>query len=66
MPLVLVRLEERMDGSGVWDLYLHDPAPARPQHGEYDGEDAARAELARIYEWGRVDGEWVIDRPEPY
>lgn len=58
VPLVLVRLEQRMDGSGIWDLYVHDPAPARPQHAAYGSEADARAALARVYEWGAVDGEW--------
>jgi hypothetical protein len=60
IPLVHVRLEERPDGG--WDLYLSDPARARPQHARYATEAAARAELERIYAAGQVDGEWRIRR----
>lgn len=65
VPIAVVRLEERMDGSGLWDLYLNDPATEqRPQHWTLT-EDRAWAELARVYEWGAVDGEWRKHRPKP-
>lgn len=65
-PLAMLRLEERMDGSGMWDLYLNDPASGPRQHAEHPNEASARAELERVYEAGRADGEWRIHRPEPY
>ncbi|MFI6266168.1 hypothetical protein [Micromonospora sp. NPDC051006] len=61
IPLAHVRLEERADGTG-WDLYLSDPARAPSQHVRYDTEDAARAELERIYREGQADGEWRITK----
>jgi len=63
VPLAHVRLEQRMDGSGRWDLYLADPASARPQHAVYGSEQEARDELERVYAAGRADGDWRIHRP---
>jgi hypothetical protein len=73
LPLALVRLLEHRDGSGRWAVQLD---VNDPQEGEeptqvvvFEGEDApqaARAELERIYEAGRVDGRWRIRQPDAY
>jgi hypothetical protein len=61
VPAAHVRLEERTDGTG-WDVYLADPASGPSQHARYPDEDAARAELARVYAAGRDRGEWRVNR----
>lgn len=63
IPLAHVRLEQRADDSGKWDLYLNDPAAGPTQHAEFPDEAAAREQLDRIYVEGRADGEWRISRP---
>jgi hypothetical protein len=65
VPLAHVRLEERMDGSG-WDLYVSDPASAPSQHARHPDEPSARAALERIYDQGRMDGEWRVRRHGGY
>lgn len=61
--LALVRLEQRMDGSGVWEVLLNSPAASPTQRAEHPDEQSARAELERVYESGRAYGEWMIRRP---
>lgn len=65
LPLALVRLFERVDGSG-WEIRLNDPASGLTQQAEYADEQQARAELARIYAEGEKGGEWRISRPDGY
>ncbi|MFI2663291.1 hypothetical protein [Micromonospora carbonacea] len=64
VPLAHVRLEERMDGSGAWDIYVSDPASAPSQHARWPDEDGARSELERLYAAGSVDGNWRITRSD--
>ncbi|MGI5144780.1 hypothetical protein ACQEVC_45435 [Plantactinospora sp. CA-294935] len=39
--LAMVRLEQRMDGSGIWVVLVNDPAKAPTEHGEFTTEAAA-------------------------
>lgn len=69
LPLAVVRLFEYRDGSGRWEIRLNDPASGPVQVAMFDGDEAeklARAELDRVYEAGRVDGEWRIRQPDAY
>ncbi|MFI5838030.1 hypothetical protein ACIA5A_30605 [Micromonospora sp. NPDC051300] len=51
-----LRLEEHMDGTGVWTVLLNSPASAPTQRAELPDEQAARAEMARIRAEGSADG----------
>ncbi|WP_422744377.1 hypothetical protein ACN27B_08790 [Micromonospora sp. WMMD754] len=69
LPLALVRLFEHRDGSGRWEIRLNSPASAPSQVAVFDGDQAerdARAELARIYTDGGLDGQWRVRRPDAY
>ncbi|MFG2109468.1 hypothetical protein [Micromonospora chersina] len=57
------RLEQRMDGSGVWGVLLNSPAGTPTQRAEHPDEQSARAELERLYAEGRTYGEWKVRRP---
>jgi len=64
LPHALLRLFERVDGSGVWEVWLD---VNNPQEGEkplqvveHPDEESARAELARMYATGR----WRIRQPD--
>lgn len=65
IPLALVRLQQRMDGSGIWDVLLNSPARAPTQSAEHPDEQSARAELGRIYAEGCQRGRWTIRRRDP-
>lgn len=60
--LAMIRLEQQMDGSGKWLIYLNNPAADPRQEAEFDDEDTARAELGRLYAEGRSRGRWRISR----
>jgi hypothetical protein len=67
IPLALVRLIERMDGSGVWEVLLNSPAEQQqPKRWERPDEAGARTELERVYAAGRADGEWQVHRHDGY
>ncbi len=64
----MVRLEERMDGSGKWVILLNSPAGEQePQVVEFDDEESARAALEQVYADGeQQDGVWLKFPREPY
>ncbi len=66
LPLALVRLFEHRDGSGRWEIRLNSPASEASQVVVFDGEQAARAELGRIYADGEPDGTWRVREPDAY
>ncbi|MFI6238328.1 hypothetical protein ACIBEF_00450 [Micromonospora sp. NPDC050795] len=63
LPLALVRLFERMDGTG-WEVWLDVNHPREGEKPltvvEHPDEESARAELARLYS----TGEWRIRQPD--
>jgi hypothetical protein len=63
VPLALVRLLERMDGSGIWVVLLNHPAASPTETAEHPDEQSARAELDRLYAEGAQSGVWRIRRP---
>lgn len=65
IPLTMLRLEERVDGSGVWDVLLNSPAASPTQRGEFPDERSARAEMERLHAEGRAYGQWRVHRPSP-
>lgn len=65
LPLALVRLFERTDGTG-WEIKLNDPASGPTREVVHPDEQSARAELARIYAAGEQDGQWRIRQPDAY
>lgn len=66
IPLALLRLEERMDGSGIWDVLLNSPAAAPTRRAEHPDERSARGELEQLLAEGRQYGEWRIRQAERY
>ncbi|MGN9802078.1 hypothetical protein [Micromonospora sp. L32] len=53
----VVRLEQRMDGSGTWVVLLNSPAEVQePTRWEFPDEASARRKLAGIYREGREKG----------
>ncbi|MEU6204604.1 hypothetical protein ABZ814_13565 [Micromonospora musae] len=65
LPLALVRLFERTDGTG-WEIKLNDPASGTTVEVTHPDEQSARAELARIYAEGERSGRWRIRQPDAY
>ncbi|WP_431728567.1 hypothetical protein [Verrucosispora sp. TAA-831] len=47
IPYALVRVGERMDGSGMWDVLVNHPAGNPTEQVERPDEQSARAEAAR-------------------
>ncbi|WP_285787778.1 hypothetical protein [Micromonospora sp. NBRC 101691] len=62
LPLALVRLFERMDGSDVWEVRLNYPAASPTQSVEHPDEQSAQAEVERLYAEGRQHGVWRVRR----
>ncbi|MEU4777458.1 hypothetical protein [Micromonospora sp. NPDC023633] len=53
----MVRLIERMDGSGIWEVLLNSPARQQePRRWERPDEAGARAVLESIYAEGEATG----------
>lgn len=78
-PLAWVRVCERMDGSGVWEVWLNWPAEAPREVVEHPNDKSAYAGAARLYadeparkELGEVYGVdperilWRIRQPDGY
>lgn len=60
IPLATVRLEQRMDGSGVWVVLLNSPAEEQqPKRWERPDIESAREVLTAIYAEGEsLGGRW--------
>ena len=59
VPEAMVRLEERMDGTG-WLLHVNHPAREPTVTTEHPDPRSARAHLERVYAAGRELGRWEI------
>ncbi|MFG3639072.1 hypothetical protein ACGF3C_02210 [Micromonospora sp. NPDC047762] len=65
LPLALVRLFERMDGTG-WEVRLNSPAEAPATMVDRPDEASARAELERVYADGEQYGRWRKRQPDAF
>ncbi|PZG17815.1 hypothetical protein C1I95_14795 [Micromonospora craterilacus] len=74
IPYALIRVEQRMDDSGIWDVLVNHPASAPTTRAERTDGEAAYAEAVRqrdtiagLYrDQHGVTGQWRIRRPEAY
>ncbi|MCX5119204.1 hypothetical protein OG992_18625 [Micromonospora sp. NBC_00362] len=62
VPVAVVRLVERMDGTGVWQVLMNSPAEHQePKVWERPDKRAARAVLDDLYAEGRdKGGRWKV------
>ncbi|MEU5946324.1 hypothetical protein ABZ793_12270 [Micromonospora sp. NPDC047465] len=62
-----MRLIERMDGSGVWEVLLNSPAEQQqPKRWERPDEASARVVVESIYAEGVPHGQWQVHRHDGY
>ncbi|WP_341719921.1 hypothetical protein QQG74_09545 [Micromonospora sp. FIMYZ51] len=73
IPAALIRVEQHMDGSGVWVVLHNAPASAPTVRTEHDSEHDARSEARRIRDtitdWCRqhdTASTWRTHTREPY
>ncbi|QKW15394.1 hypothetical protein [Verrucosispora sp. NA02020] len=74
IPAAVVRIEQRMDGTGGWIVLHNVPASAPTQRSEHDGQDSAYAKAQRLRDWidslyhdqHNITGQWDIREREPH
>lgn len=66
VPVAVVRLVERMDGTGVWQVLMNSPASKQvPKVWDRPDEAAARLVLDDLYTEGRdKGGQWKVTQYE--